>query len=351
METQIISIFITVVVIALIFLPAIICWKLITKSTNKAISQNPISLETIPEEFEKIYKELYHSHIHSLEVMRKNVRWRYILAGICFFLGWIFTGITNETGTVLLGITGLMLFGIGILLVYNSVKYSKKYKETYKKDIISNFIKLINNQLEYTPLDTGSFRTLDYYKQAEFDNRKFNRFYPDDYIEGYLEEGTFVQMCDLHIQNETGSGKNRTVVELFQGIFAHTRCSKDIGTYIKISKNKSKILEKQDRIEMDSEEFEKYFDVYSENKIVAMQLLTSDIMEIFIDFHKKYGINYEIVFRGNIIYTRFSTGIMFEPTIFGNSMDKRELFRYYCLLKFIIEVIQKVNKIKQETEV
>ena len=61
---------------------------------------------------------------------------------------------------------------------------------------------------------------------------------------------------------------------------------------------------------MDSKEFEKYFDIYSENKIVAMQILTSDIMESLIEFYNKYQLEYEIVFRNNTIYlkkNRYST--------------------------------------------
>lgn len=102
---------------------------------------------------------------------------------------------------------------------------------------------------------------------------------------------------------------------------------------------------------MDSGEFEKYFDIYSQNKVIAMQLLTSDIMNCLLDFHNKYEINYEIAFRNNIIYMRFFTGAMFEPKIFGNSMDKELLFTYFCILKFIVDVTKKVNETVKKLEV
>lgn len=102
---------------------------------------------------------------------------------------------------------------------------------------------------------------------------------------------------------------------------------------------------------MDSEEFEKYFEIYSEDRIKTMQLLSSDIMQLLIEFHKQYEIDYEIVFRNNTIYMRFFTGAMFEPKIFKNSMDKQLLFIYFYVLKFIVEITKKVNKIIEELEV
>jgi len=152
--------------------------------------------------------------------------------------------------------------------------------------------------------------------------------------------------------NILGSGKNSHTEEIFKGIFAYITCNKDIGTYIKILKNrKINFANTSDRVLMDSEDFEKFFDVYSENRITTTQLLTSDIMELLVDFYKKYYLDYEIVFRNNIIYMKFSTGAMFEPRIFGNSMDKELLFVYYSILKLILEISNKVNDVLHEIEV
>ncbi len=42
-------------------------------------------------------------------------------------------------------------------------------------------------------------------------------------------------------------------------------------------------LEKN-KLNMDSSEFEKYFDVKASNSIIGMQILTSDVMEELVDF-------------------------------------------------------------------
>lgn len=317
-----------------------------------------ISLENIPPEFEKVYSELYSSHIASLEKMRKQVRWRTIIEVIAYIfaiVGYAFAKaddaiISNTVDTNII-IGGLIAFFFAIIFSYKNIKYKKKYSENYKKEIIVNFIHLLNNQLLYNPTDMNFIRAQNDYKIAEFDNKKFNRFYVDDFIEGNLDENIFLKMCDLHIQNHTGSGRNSHTEEIFQGLFSKTDCNKDINTVIKISKNKIKILNQENRVEMDSQEFEKYFDVYSENRLVAMQLLTSVIMELFVNFYKEYELEYEVVFKNNSIYMRFFTGPMFEPKIFGSSMDKQLLYMYFCILKFVLETTKMVNKTLQEAEI
>lgn len=348
----------TIIYFALFALVLFIVYSPKLISRWKVNFKDYVLLEDIPSDFEKIYEDLYNNHIQSLESMRKKVRWRTVIQYITFVLfiiGYAF----GESEHVLISpkfdsnitIIGLIAMFIYFAIVWANHKYKKKYEETYKKEIVSSFIKLINNQLEYKPVDAEAFRTQDDYKLANFENKTFNRFYPDDYIEGFINEETFVKMADLHIQNHTGSGKSSHTEEIFQGIFAYTKCNKNLGTYIKVSRNKLKISTGKDRVEMDSEEFERYFDVYSENKIVAMQLLTSEIMETLINFYTKYKLDYEIVFRNNNIYIRFFTGPMFEPRIFGNSMDKQLLFIYFCIMKFIVEITEKVNKVVQEIEV
>ena len=56
---------------------------------------------------------------------------------------------------------------------------------------------------------------------------------------------------------------------------------------------------------MDSSEFENLFYVYSDNSIVAMQILTSDIMEKLVAFEKRLDIHYELIVTGTEVFMRF----------------------------------------------
>jgi len=330
------------IAVLVVFLLAKIIADSITKP-NKWVFRNNIKKENVLQEFEDIYQQLYRDNISGLESMRKQARWRTVIQYAIPLLIFI-VGFKNQS----VFMVALIIF---IALIFINSKYISKYKETYKSEIIAKFIKLINNKLVYKSNSQELLSMEDDYKKASFDNKVFNRFYPDDYIEGLLNNEFFVKMSDLHIQHHVKSGKHSHTYEVFQGIFVQTGCNKDIGTYIKISKNQLKMFGQQYRVEMDSQEFEKYFDIYSENKMITMQLLTSDVMAILIDFYNKYNVDYEIVIRNNKIYMRFFTGAMFEPKIFGNSMDKELLLRYYCILKFIVDVTKEVNKALKEVEI
>lgn len=314
----------------------------------------------MPDEFEKIYQELYDKNINSLEKKRKKVVWRTILQNI-ILIWFVYEYMCNEIGRDFLfpgneygGMRPLLVIVLLIiyaLFVYSNYKYKKQYVLEYKKEIITNFINILNSNLKYTPFVVDEYSVQKEYEQASFDKKKFNRFYVDDHIEGNLDDVTCANMYDIHIQNVVRSGKHTHTEEIYKGIFAISNCNKDIGTMVKISKNKIKILSNKEQVQMDSEEFEKYFDVYAEDKIVAMRLLTSDIMEILIDFYKQYGLEFEVVFKGQKIYLRFFTGAMFEPKVFGGSMDKELIFTYYYILQFIIEITRKVNEVQQDLDV
>lgn len=328
---------------------------------NKRIKnnyKNNIITEDMPYEFRKIYMELYNNHIITLEKMRKRLRWRTVVqfaAFGLFFVGFIFGRaefvIISPSIDAMLPIIGIISFFVGFIFTFINYKYKKTYTNTYKNEIISNFIKLLNDKLIYKPNFNASQQIQKDYIEANFESRNFNRFYQDDYIEGNLDTDIYVKMVDIHLQNVTGSGKNRHTEEIFQGILGLTKCSKDINTYIKISKNKIKLFDSSSRVEMDSQEFEKYFDIYSEDKILAMRILTADTMEYLINFYKKYELDFEIVFRNDKIYLRFFTGPMFEPKIFGNSMDKELLFIYYSILDFVLQVTKKINKTLQDVDI
>ncbi len=330
-----------IIIVLLVCLPV-----MIYKEYQKNFKTKIASVD-IPDYFEEMYQKLYKNNkIYSLEVLRKKARNIKIMP----FLGFLIIIFNTMHQNLLLIFVGLIFIVIGF---YN--KYEKQYKLIYKKDVISEFIKLVSKNLKYEAYNTNPQIVQETYKYANFDNKSFNMFKADDYIEGKIEDDININMRDLHIQRKEeyySQGKRKEqIIEIFQGIFTQTDCNKDIGTYIKISKNQLKIFSKNDRVEMDSQEFEKYFDIYSEDKILAMRILTSDVMSMLIDFYNRYNLEYEIVIRNNKIYMRFFTGPMFEPKIFGHSMDKQLLFTYFCILKFIVDITKEINKVLKEIEI
>lgn len=309
----------------------------------KILDKKPVSkfavLTEPTREFEDLYSQLYVLYVKKLEKLKKQTIC-FAIVSLAFFIAFIF--IPNAIVKIISFMISLSFF-----IVY--IMYTKKYKTEYKNQIVHQFVKSFNNKLDYSSTTSDSI-IKENFRRANFTIEPYNRFYSDDYIKGYLDDNTFIRMADINVERVVESGKNSYTVPVFQGIFAFTASIKNINTYIKISKNSFTLFHSKNSIEMDSSEFEKYFDVNSENELLTMRLLTHDVMNTLVEFYKKYNLPFEIVLRDNIIYLRFFTGPMFEPKIFGKSLDKDLIFTHYCILNFVMDVSKSINKVLQEID-
>lgn len=99
-------------------------------------------------------------------------------------------------------------------------------------------------------------------------------------------------------------------------------------------------------------EFEKYFDVSASNKIIGMQLLTSDIMEDLLEFKNKTNMQYDISIINSNIYLRFYCGEMFEPTSLKKGiLDKETIEKYFYMINFTYNLSKKLIELINETEI
>ena len=191
-----------------------------------------------------------------------------------------------------------------------------------------------------------------YTKDGVFD-RPHDRYFSDDLIEGKIDNKYDFTFGEVHTQYETEDSDGHShYYTLFHGTFACINCDHNFEKRITIRKDKGFIGKifgvHKNRVEMDSSLFEKYFEVRGENPIEVMQVLTSDIMDYMIDFFEnKY--EFEITIDKNMIFFRFNTGKIFEPKLFGSSLDKTLLKNYYDLINFIIDFTKMFNKTINET--
>lgn len=230
--------------------------------------------------------------------------------------------------------------------LYKYKKYNGIYTNSYKEIIIKNFIENINSNLTYSP--NGKNELLNNYLDANFDNRSFNKFVTDDYIISSNEDGMLIELCNISLENV--SARNELLDLIYEGIFSTSFLNNRVYDEVTIKTNKV-LFKDTNIVEMDSSEFEKYFDVYSNSNILSMEILTHDIMEELVNFYVKYKIKFEIVIKNNNIYIRFDTGSMFEPNILRKSNDINTLWVYYSILNFVTNFSFKINKLLKDVEV
>lgn len=231
-------------------------------------------------------------------------------------------------------------------------KEYKKYKKAYKNLIIESLISNFYDDVNYLP-EKGMPREI--YDEPRY-NEFYNKFYSDDYIEGKINNKYNICMAEIKteeeetIKDKDGTQHTTTTIK-FHGIFAKTAIDKSINSELKIEQN-GKFIFTKNKLEMDSSEFEKYFDVVATNKIIGMQLLTADVMEDLIDFQNKTHIKFNIVIKKNSIYLRFHCGTMFEPDALKKGVaNKKQLEKYYNVLNFTYNLSRKIIKLIHETEI
>ena len=106
---------------------------------------------------------------------------------------------------------------------------------------------------------------------------------------------------------------------------------------------------RKEKVNMDSEDFEKRFNVSYDNDIIAMQILTPDVMETILTFSKQVDFDFDITIINDQLYLRFATGSMFEVRNFKEGVIPKEtLERYYTILKFENDLIELLFKVIKE---
>ena len=144
----------------------------------------------------------------------------------------------------------------------------KKYKDDIKYD-------------HYLGLDK------EIYDDAKFDF--YDRYNSEDLITGKLR-GCNYNIAEVHTQEkEEDKDGNTNWKTIFLGTFANVKLTKSFNSEIDIICNRLK--NNNDKyISIDNEEFEKIFDVFTTDKILAMRLLTPDVTTKLIDVYNDTGI-------------------------------------------------------------
>lgn len=217
-------------------------------------------------------------------------------------------------------------------------------------------IKSLEPNLNYDP-DGGIYD--DEYKKAEF-NDKYNSWNSEDLIKGQMKNGLNIKMSEVSTENESTDARgNTTSTIVFHGLYAIINTPKDFNCNLLIRQNKLNLFgnEKTSRLnnipklQLDSPEFEKYFDVYTTNNIIAMQILTADVMNYLVEYQTSVGTQFDITIKDNKIYLRFSTKELFEtPDLKKNALDKNILYNYFKILESTFTLTNKMLKIIYDTK-
>lgn len=317
--------------------------------------------------FEDLFKEIEEnqeikkSWQEAREEQKKMNKIRGIIAIITIVLGLGFIVLKmnlnsyKEFNAFLIIPSLFFIFFVNLIAFVITCLFSKKqnaYKLEFKQVIIKKLIDNFYDNLEYYPLKEMPERI---YKKPNY-NEYYNEYHSEDYFEGQIKNKYYIDMAEVfteHVETHTDSEGNThtTRTTIFHGLFAKVTSEKSITSELRIVQDKVGKYNKN-RLNMDSSEFEKYFDVITDNKIIAMQLLTADVMEEMIEFENKTNMRFDIVIKENEIYLRFHCGNMFEPqAIKKGIINKAQLEKYFYMLNFTYNLSNRLIELINETEI
>ena len=182
------------------------------------------------------------------------------------------------------------------------------------------------------------------YSNAEFG--RYDVYNSTEHAFGFLDNVipiqfgyTFAQ--NKNIEKEMSNGH----YGIFQGLFSVVKLPVDTENVLKIHQNFDK-----GNLQMDSEKFEDYFDVYTIDQNLAMRILTSDIMNYLIELSENF--RFEMTIKKNYIYIRlYSREKVLEGLDQNHCINYDILYNDYNFISTICELNKKIYYSIQEKDI
>lgn len=294
-------------------------------------------------DFEEIYTEIYEECVKDLKSARNKLG-KFVL-GILLVLIVInvIIGIVADYKSLL---TISISLSILVLLIFLKNAH-KIYSQKYKDMVIGSLVKKYNQGLSF---DSKSGLAVIDYRMSNFDNT-FKEYYSEDRIYGTLEDGTAIQSSEITTYDVShyvdSNGENKTSkTQTFRGYYGVVKLSKNPALEITILDDNFTKKYSRKRVEVDSSEFEKFYDCITNNRVEAMEIFTSDLIEKYIDIRNINKYLFEVKIINNMLYFRYKCGDVFEAPAFGLGLNKDFIRKYYKLIFYPLEVIEEtVNHI------
>lgn len=301
-------------------------------------------LENASQKFNETYDVIYSKYNENLKSMKGNLAileiftwFSYVLA-IAFFpiagLWWPSLSIDNVMFEIWIFAALFLLLGLPAVAL--SLRNGKKrdYVEYFKDDCIKEFLK----QFDFEYFRVAPFGTDDKLKnvfnEVGCDSGKAINVKVEDYITKLINDNK-IELAEAYFANSF----NGDEVVLFDGIFGYLKLNKNFNFRLRIKNTELYECNDLRKIELKESKFTQSFSVYSDNEKMALETLTDEFMQLLTKMYEKYGIQFEININKDLLAIKFYTGKMFEPTIVGESFNKKAFFAYYSITEFAVELM------------
>ena len=168
----------------------------------------------------------------------------------------------------------------------------------------------------------------------------YDDFCSSDMIEGSIDGREFV-LSEVTLTERDTSYENdipeTTDYTVFSGVFAKVQMNYSVESEIFIKPEESSSIKKfaqtmfgksENIVNVKDPEFERFFEIYCENKTEARKVITMDFIRKLVDFRNKYNRTMYFRFYKNDVYILISNNqLIKDKTIFEKSSNS-----YVCFI-------------------
>lgn len=303
-----------------------------------------------------LYRKKLKPRLRQVERERKKVKGKITFVIIIFlFIACIASGILMKSSRNLNLNIIIPIFVVAIVLSGFIIRFlTKDYRNNFKQNVIKEMFDLLLQKSNFNP--QGYINDQDF-NRCHLITERYNRYNGEDYVTGNIGH-IGIEFSELHVRHVTGSGKNRSDVTRFKGLFFKCTFDNNIKTPILIHSDTAerffgrsigRFFQKYsqngyDLVQLESPEFEKIFAVYSKDQVQARVILNPLTMDRLTQFIKRYKEKIEIsVIDNNLYFLVHSSKNYFEPKIFSDALKWKDVMAIYDLLSLITELVNQFN--------
>ncbi len=305
------------------------------------------------DDFRAFYEGELMEDLRALEARRQGVaRNMFVLIGV---LGLIGLGV----GVALVAASGAppaLFFPVIICIIIAGVVgafMTKAYRQEFKSRIIGRIVRFVGPELNY---DATRHINRDTFMMSKIFTTRPNRYKGDDLVWGRVGQ-TDLQFCELNAVHESGSGKNKSRVTVFKGLFFIADFHKDFRTTTVVlpdtaeklfgrfgQKLQAMNIFRGKLVKLEDPEFEQHFAVYGDDQIEARYILSPSLMERIVQFKVKTGRKIHLSFVASSVFVAVSyTRSLFEPRVFRTLLNFDPMQQYFEDMQLAVGIVEDLN--------
>ena len=240
---------------------------------------------------------------------------------------------------VIVAITTEIVFLIIANFVYP--KISRSVKSQFKGVILHRIANAFNFNYSYrSPLKAEDFL------ESGFDN-DFDFFRSEDMLTGTLNNGSHVILSEILLTKEVtviddsgmASKEERTQ---YDGVYAKITIPNAYYALMELKQNDITQKFAKKRVEMESNEFEKKYDIIANDRIQALKVFNADVIDAILKSDQLGVKKLEIKIQYGTMYMRFPRKIFLEMSG-ENKFMRKDIQKYYDEIGIILDLIEQVT--------